>query len=48
MKELIEFKFHVKLPRILAESLNRAKENGLNKTDVLKNALIEYLKKNKF
>ena len=43
-----EYKFHIKLPAILSDALDRATDGGITKTDILRASLIEYLRKNKF
>jgi hypothetical protein len=42
-----EVKFHCKLPIKLAEALDEANTQGIDKTTILIAAVIEYLRKNK-
>lgn len=43
-----EYTFHVRLPPILSDTLDRAMASGLTKAEIIRAALIDYLRRNKF
>ena len=48
MKTIIEdFKIHVRLPKIIMDGVRSLKSKGMTYNDIIKMALIDYIRRNK-